>query len=232
MKTVTISGPGKNALSQKLMSSLLDEIRAASGQPILLTGSGDAFSAGLHLKELASLDAAGMVRFLDTLEQLVDTLYNYAGPTVAIINGHAIAGGCVLALACDLRLALASRTALIGLNEVPLGLHFPPRTWRLVTGRLSPHARDRIVLQGGLHDPEAALRLGLVDDVVVDANAAHRLAEAFVGTPLEAYGAAKRALRAGVLETTPEEERHYRTEVLPTWTRPELKERLAAMLRK
>ena len=99
---------------------------------MFLTGDGDAFSAGLNLKEVAALDERGMARFLETLERMVTALYEYPGPVVAWVNGHAIAGGCVVALACDHRLMTSAPRARIGLNEVPLGLRFPPRTWRLV----------------------------------------------------------------------------------------------------
>ena len=90
---VVLDGPGKNALSTPLMTRALGEVRAAGSRPVLLTGAGDAFSAGLNLKELATLDGAGMERFLGLLGELVRALYLHPAPTVALVNGHAIAGG-------------------------------------------------------------------------------------------------------------------------------------------
>jgi enoyl-CoA hydratase len=230
MITLTMSAPGKNALSTELMTWLIDRLGEARGEPIFLTGAGDAFSAGLNLKEVASLDAEGMTRFLGTLERMVDALFSYPGPIVAWINGHAIAGGCVVALTCDHRLATAQPKARIGLNEVPLGLRFPPKTWRLVKHRVPPHALDRVVLEGGLYAPETALRLGLVDELVAGEAEARAYAERIAAAPRPAYVAAKRALREGVLDAGPEEERHFREAVLPSWVTPELKARLAAVL--
>ena len=149
MITLSMSAPGKNALSTGLMTWIIDRLGEARGEPVLLTGEGDAFSAGLNLKEVASLDAEGMTRFLGTLERMVGALFHYPGPLVAWINGHAIAGGCIVALACDHRLMTASPKARIGLNEVPLGLRFPPKTWRLVRHRVPAHSIERVVLEGG-----------------------------------------------------------------------------------
>ena len=92
---------------------------------MLLTGDGDAFSAGLNLKEVASLDAPGMERFLATLEKMVTTLFEYPGPTIAWVNGHAIAGGCVLALCCDHRVA-CQRGAHDGPSAGRVMITFPP----------------------------------------------------------------------------------------------------------
>jgi enoyl-CoA hydratase/carnithine racemase len=122
MREITIVGPGKNALSSALMQHLTEQLRAANGEAIVLTGSGDAYSAGLDLKEVASLDGLGMSLFLARLEALMEALYLYPGPSVAYVNGHAIAGGCLLALFCDYRVAAPNPKTKIGLNEVALGL--------------------------------------------------------------------------------------------------------------
>ena len=129
---LTIEAPGRNALGTALMTRLLEQIRGAAGRPLLVSGAGDTFSAGLDLKEVAALERAGMERFLGLLDDLVDALYGHPAPTVACVNGHAIAGGCILALCCDLRVARDDATVRIGLNEVPLGLEFPPKLLKLV----------------------------------------------------------------------------------------------------
>jgi enoyl-CoA hydratase/carnithine racemase len=230
MITLTLTAPGKNALSTELMTWLVDRLRDAGGEPVFLRGSGDSFCAGLNLKEVASLDRDGMARFLGTLERMVEALYTYPGPLVAWVNGHAIAGGCIVALACDHRLATANPKARIGLNEVPLGLRFPPKTWRLVQKRLPRHAIERVVLEGGLYTPETALRLGLVDEIVASEAEARAYAEGIAAAPRAAYEAAKKALRQGALDVGPDEEAHFHDVVLPAWVTSELKERIAAAL--
>jgi enoyl-CoA hydratase len=232
MKTLTMNAPGKNALSTELITWLVKELRAAGGEPIFLTGNGDAFCAGLNLKEVASLDETSMVPFLDALEEMVDVLYNYPGPTIAWINGHAIAGGCVIALACDHRLVARDAGIRIGLNETQLGLQFPPKTWRLVTHRIGLRSRDRVILEGGLYAPEHAMRLGLVDEIVASEADARTYAENVAKAPAAAYAVAKRDLRKGVLDVSAEERSRFIAEAMSKWCAPELKARIAAMLKK
>jgi enoyl-CoA hydratase/carnithine racemase len=233
MHEIVMRAPGKNALSASLMSWLVSELEAAAGKPVLLRGEDGAFSAGLNLKEIGSLDAQGMQRFLGLLEEMLDALYTYPGPTVACIDGHAIAGGCILALACDVRIVSAQPLLRIGLNETAIGLRFPPKAMAIAKQRISPHALERVVLSAGLYSPTQALRLGLVDEVVPDALASSRAELARLAAfPREAYARNKEALRAGVLDVSEAEARRFREEVVPLWTAAETKARLSSLLKK
>jgi enoyl-CoA hydratase/carnithine racemase len=231
MAELVISAPGRNALATEVMRDLLARLRAAAGDPLLVTGAGDAFSAGLNLREVASADRAGMERLLDTLEELVEALWGYPGPTVACVTGHAIAGGCVVMLCCDHRVAADDTAIRIGLNEVALGLHYPPKVLAMVRRRVPLRALERVVLGAELHAPRAAVALGLVDEVAADAAvlARARLA-ALAAHPAEAYSATKRALRGDALRLTADEVRRFREETLPAWCTPATRERARALL--
>lgn len=231
MIEIVLSGPGKNALSTAVMLALIEQLDRAEGAPVLLRGAGDAFSAGLNLVEVAGLDAAGMDTFLTALEDLLHALYNYPGPTVAAVNGHAIAGGCLVAMCCDHRVCAAEPTLKIGLNEVALGLQFPPAVLALARRRLAPQAFDEAILGARLYGPQEALRVGYVDEVASDvaAVAGVRLAE-LARHPRDAYAAAKRAIRAGVLDADSAQRRAAREALLPVWTRPDLKARILGFL--
>ena len=87
MRTITLAGPAKNALGSSLMQSVHDQVKAASGEPLLLTGDGDAFSAGLNLKEVLNADDDSMRAFHHLLEETIAALYHYPGPTAAAVNG-------------------------------------------------------------------------------------------------------------------------------------------------
>ncbi len=228
---LVLSAPGKNALGTAMMERLLAQVRAAGGRPLLVIGAGGAFSAGLDLKEVATLDPPGMTRLLELLDAVVDALFGYPGPTVACVNGHAIAGGCILALCCDLRVATDDPAARIGLNEVALGLEFPPKLLALVRRRVPPRALDHVVLEGGLYDPRTALQLGLVDEVVADAPmvARARLAR-LAAHPRAGYVATKRALRDGALALSEADRRYFHDVIVPAWCAPETKERVRAAL--
>jgi enoyl-CoA hydratase/carnithine racemase len=232
MTEIQLHGPGKNALGTTLMEATRDRLRAAAGAPVLLTGGGDAFSAGLDLKEVVGLDAPGMTRFLELLEDLVATLFAYPGPTVAAVNGHAIAGGCVLALCCDHRIARGDPRLRIGLNEVALGVPFPPRTLAAVVHRVPPRSRDEVLLGAELHGVEAALRLGLVDELATDPVARARERLGFLAShPADAYAATKRTLRAALVAPSDVHARHLHDTIVPAWCAPAARARLGDALR-
>lgn len=231
MVEIKMQGPAKNALGSEMMRWIRARLREADGAPVLLTGDGDAFSAGLNLKELAGLDGAGMRAFLEELEGLVHDLYHHPGPTAAAVNGHAIAGGCVLALCCDVRVGTTHPGARMGLNEVALGLRFPPQTFAIVRSRLSRRHEETILLGAGLHDPASSLHLGLLDAVADDcvAEARARLA-VLAAYPPDAYRAGKEMLRGSVGRPDAAAQREFLDQVLPVWTSPQLKERIQAFL--
>jgi enoyl-CoA hydratase/carnithine racemase len=230
MRNLILSAPGKNALSTALMERALAEVRAASGEPIFLTGDGDAFSAGLNLKEVASLDVEGMARFLGVLEDLVEALYEYPAPVVAWVNGHAIAGGCVLALTADLRVMTAREGVRIGLNEVANGLLFPPITLAMVRARLTAPAVERVVLEAGLHAAKEAKELGLVDVIGEEADA-RALATKLANHPREIYAATKLLLRPRL--TIDEHQRKaFHDHTIPYWAAPERRAALLSVLEK
>ena len=227
MVEILIEGPGKNALGSALIDNLSAQMDAADGAPLLFTGSGDAFSAGLNLKEVVSLEAEGMNVFLDRLENFIRKIWLYPGPTVAAVNGHAIAGGCIVAMACGVAISPDNPKARLGLNEVALGLRFPPGSLRgsqSRTGLLS-----EVVLGAGLHAPADAVRLGLVNRTAADpVTEARAVLAALAKHPPAAYAATKNDLRAGSMDTTPAEREAFIDDVVPFWTSPELK----AMIRK
>jgi enoyl-CoA hydratase/carnithine racemase len=231
--TLTISGPGKNSLSTAVMTDLIRQTREAAGRPVLVIGEGDAFSAGLNLKEVASLDAAGMERFLLLLDDMIDAFYEYPGPLVTCVNGHAIAGGCVIALCGDVRIAVDDPKARIGLNEVALGLEFPPKIMRLARQRVAPRAFERVMLEAGLYPPRRAVELGLVDEVAADApTRALEVLATLAAHPREIYASSKRTIRAGGVTLTDAERRYFREQVLPRWCAPAVKERVLAALKR
>ncbi|MBX3224557.1 MAG: enoyl-CoA hydratase/isomerase family protein [Labilithrix sp.] len=228
MKTILLSGAGKNALSTSLMQRTLAEVREAKHEPIFLTGDGDAFSAGLNLKEVSNLDVAGMTTFLETLEQLVEALYAHPAPVVAWVNGHAIAGGCVLALTADIRVMTGREGARIGLNEVALGLRFPPLTFAMVRARLTPPALERVLLEAALYEAGDARALGLVD-LVGEESVARAMLSKLASHPADIYAATKLLLRPR-LEVTDADRTRFREDTIPYWASPERRAALLSVL--
>jgi enoyl-CoA hydratase len=227
---IVMKGPGKNSLGTEMMDWLLARLREAGSAPVLLTGDGDGFSAGLNLKEVASLDPLQMESFLRKFDTLAETLYTYPGPTVAYINGHAIAGGCVLALCCDYQVALNNLKTRIGLNELALGAAFPPKTLSIARQRIPHEHANRVLLGAGLYPPEEALRLGLIDEVSDDAaEVSRRRLDHLASHPPKTYAAVKQTLRW--LPADPAIDDKLRA-IVPCWTSPEVKRKLSEALKR
>jgi enoyl-CoA hydratase/carnithine racemase len=229
--TIALDFPGKNALGTASMTALIASLEAAGGAPVLLTGK-DAFSAGLDLREVASLDEAGMRGFLVLLERCMTALYLYPGPTVAFVNGHAIAGGSILALCCDRSVAVADSKVRIGLNEVALGVRFPPRILSIVKQQLPGSTIDEVILGAGLFAPADAVRVGLIDELGDEATARARL-QALARNPAETYAWTKAQLRGSEEDLYPAAKHEAAVRSMaPVWASAEIKARLAQVLDK
>ena len=148
------------------LNQLLDEL--ADANAAVITGQGSAFSAGLDLPVLIELDRPAMQSFMDAFNALMLRLFELPVPLVAAINGHAIAGGCVLALQADVRMA-ADRDARIGLNEAQIGLGLPAVVLEALRCQVPGSSLLSIAMEGRLFSPREALQLGLLHEVVPEA---------------------------------------------------------------
>lgn len=128
---------------------------------VVITGTGTAFSAGVDLQKIVDGGPSYVREFLPALSEAFLAVFDHRGPVVAAINGHAIAGGCVLAAACDLRL-MSQGT--IGLAELNVGVPFPPAAVEILRYAIGP-AVSRLVLTAALLDPSQARSIGLVHDI-------------------------------------------------------------------
>lgn len=190
-----------NAIGPSFLESflgLLDGLGDADAAVII--GQGSTFSAGLDLPALIDLDRASMSRFMDRFNQLVLRLFELPIPLVAAVNGHAIAGGCVLSLQADLRLA-ADRDLRIGLNEAQLGIGLPLAVLETLRAQVPASSLAPIALEGRLFSPREAQALGLVHDVVPEADLLARAlerAQALAALPPAGVRQIKSALRRPV----------------------------------
>src|ERR1700723_4214962 len=130
--------------------------------PVVITGAGRAFSAGVDLRALADggTDYAG--RFVAALSEAFLAIYEHPSPVVAAINGHAIAGGCVLAMCADVRLMSGGT---IGLTELAVGVPFPVAALEICRFAMGTSVA-RAALQANTIDADTALAQGWLDAVV------------------------------------------------------------------
>jgi enoyl-CoA hydratase/carnithine racemase len=172
ISTITLNRPDKrNAMSGALMTALGEAVRAAAANPavrvVVIRGAGPAFCAGLDLDELAEPREAGALDDV-LVDAVLAPLEACPKPTIAMVHGDAIAGGCELALHCDLRIAAAE--ARFGMPVARLGLAAPyPLTLKLVE-TIGAAATKEMLFTGEMIDAARAFDLGMVGRVVASAN--------------------------------------------------------------
>ncbi len=163
--TLRLQRPPVNAIDGDLLSDLgagLDALEQAGVDGYVFAGRPGLFSAGLDLPALLQLDAAAMGLFWNQFFATFIRLYRSPLCAVAAIDGHAPAGGTVLALTADHRW-MTRGPFRMGLNEVAVGLAVPSFLCHVVSHLLGQRAAERLLTQGLLLDPEEALRVGFVD---------------------------------------------------------------------
>ncbi len=201
VRLLTLSSGRVNALNVDFLAELTDVVRelARSGGPALvITGAGRVFSAGVDLKRVTGGGSGYTDQLVPALSDAFAALFGYPGPTVAAINGAAIAGGCVLACACDWR--LASPDAQIGAAEVRVGVAFPVAALEVMRYACGERAEE-VLLGARNYRGEDAVARGLAHRIVEEdlLGAAMAAASDLSGIPAPAYGHTKAQLRGPTL---------------------------------
>ncbi|WP_448612573.1 enoyl-CoA hydratase/isomerase family protein [Modestobacter sp. URMC 112] len=215
------------ALDVELLDALTEAV-TGSDRALVVTGSGSAFSAGVDLRRVVDGGRPYTGELLAALSRTFRAVFDHPRPTVAAVNGHAIAGGCVLALACDLRLMSGGR---IGLAELTVGVPFPVAALEVVRHALGPRT-GQVLLGADSVDGNRALALGMVDELTDPGDllprAVARATELAARSP-EAYRLAKVALHRpanAAIEATAGDD----AAVLAGWTSEDTRSRIEAAL--
>jgi enoyl-CoA hydratase len=169
---------------------------------IVVTGLNAVFSAGVDLKCVPELDVAGQDALVRGLDSAYAAAFGCPKPVIGAINGHAIAGGLVLALCCDYRIAVGGK-ARFGLTEVRVGVPFPDVPYAVVAHQLDPRALRRLTQFGQNVDAETALAWGMLDEIVEPselAASAQAKAVECLAIPPNGYAQVKWQLRGAVAE--------------------------------
>lgn len=155
-----------NAINEQMVRELRECFQQLADDPgtnaITLTSQGPFFSFGFDIPELLNYSKPSFLEFLGAFTDLYAYLFGYPKPIVAALNGHAIAGGCMLALACDLRIMVSGK-ARISLNEITFGSSLFAGSVRMLRFAVGEKNAQAIACDGALYSAEEAERLGLVD---------------------------------------------------------------------
>jgi enoyl-CoA hydratase len=157
-----------NAMDLELCRAIAEAFRGLAADParaVVITAGGRSFSAGVDLHRLLDGGADYVDKFLPALNDSFRAVFELAKPVVAAVNGHAVAGGAVLAAAAD-RVLMADGKGRIGVPEIVVGVPFPRVPIEVLRHAVGDVATRRLIVGAQTHPPAAAQAFGLVDEVV------------------------------------------------------------------
>jgi enoyl-CoA hydratase len=228
---LTLNAGKANAMSAQLLDTLdamIARLESSDARAAVITGYEKFFSAGLALPLLIDLDRPQMKAFIDRFSAVMRRVFAHPRPIVAAINGHAIAGGCVLALECDWRIMSAGDFK-IGLNEVQLGIGLPSVVTEALKLAVPPASLVPIAMEGQLFSPAHSCELGLVHEVVPGSSLIDRAiarARELASPPSSGVSQVKLSLRRAALETMARFGAEETEAWLDSWFSPPARQRL------
>jgi enoyl-CoA hydratase len=211
-----------NAFDVELMRGWIAELarlEQAETQAVVLTGTGAVFSAGVELRRLTEGGRDYVKAFLPLLGDAFFKTFTFSKPLIAAVNGHAIAGGCVLACACDYRV-MAEGKGRMGTPELSVGVPFPSMAMEILRLVVPAHRLQSIIYRGLTCTPDDALANGFVDELAAPDALLDRAVEvaAHLGSlPPASFALTKRIIRQPSRDRVVRYMRSVDEEVLEAW---------------
>jgi enoyl-CoA hydratase/carnithine racemase len=228
-----------NALSHELVEELSETLRQARDDAevrgiVLGTANDKFFSIGWDIPQLFDVHRDAFRTFFRAFNDLCIDLLTLPKPTAAAITGHAVAGGCILALCCDYRFIARGRN-LMGLNEIKLGVPVPYLADRVLRSLVGLRKAREIMDGGEFYEAETCRRLGMVDEVLPSGEVVERAlgkARSLGAFPPEAYAMIKRSrteeIEAAISVRGTEKDRHF----IECWYSESARERLREAMKR
>lgn len=196
-----------SAIDIELGEAIILEMKDAldpSVKAVIVTGSGSSFSAGVDLFRVIKDGPEYGRRFLPVLDEFLRAALTLPKPLIAAVNGHAIAGGCILAAACDHRIMIEGNGR-IGIPELAVGVPFPALPLQIMSARVADGPLRDLVFTGRTVQIDEAKAMGLIDEkcpagMLLDR--AHEVAQKMVAIPAGAFALTKEAFYTPILERT------------------------------
>ncbi len=201
---VRLNRPPVNAFDLPFTCELetaLTQIDTEEVGAIVLTGTGDCFSAGLDLKVVPGYDKQEQKDMIVAMGRMLGILYGHRRPTIAAVNGHAVAAGTLLSLACDYRVGPLGDYR-FGLTGAQVGIPYPTAAQAIIQNELDPSTCRVMLLGAERFGPDVALERGVLDELVQSGDVMERaleIAHQRSALPAESYGQIKQRLRATAL---------------------------------
>jgi len=212
-----------NALNDIVVNQMREKLKASETDPevksIIITGSGKFFSFGFDIPEFLAFTKEQFINYLVNFTGLYAYIFQYPKPVVAALNGHTIAGGCMLALACDYR-AMTGGKAKISLNEINFGASVFAGATEMLRFCAGSANATKILYSGAMYTAEEAKGIGLIDYVASESDlmdAAFKAALDLASKYPPAFAGIKSLLRKSIAEEMIRRERASIKEFADIW---------------
>lgn len=221
--TVTLKRGKVNALNGVVVDELREGFKAMEAdqdtKAVVLTGYGKFFSFGFDVPEFLLFTKEDFTDYLINFTDLYTYLFLFPKPVVAALNGHTVAGGCMLALACDSRVMVDGKSK-ISLNEIAFGSSVFAGSTEMLRFCSGSANAAKVLYSGAMYSAEEAMRIGLADAVFTEHNLmaqARRIAADLASKHLPAFASIKALLRKPVAEDMIKRERESIREFVDIW---------------
>lgn len=230
--TITLSRGKVNALNDVVVDELKGAFQKAENDPevraVILTGTGKFFSFGFDIPQFLSYSREEFTRYLTSFADLYTRVFLFPKPVIAALNGHATAGACMLATACDQRIMVQGK-AKISLNEIGLGSSVFAGSVEMLKFCVGERTAQEMLYSGAMYTADQALEMGLVDMTVPEEDLlprARTLAWEFAQKDGRAFRSIKMLLRRPVIDAVRTTEAESIREFVEIWYSPDTWKRL------
>ena len=221
--TLTLYRGKVNALNEPIVEELHGALKNFADdrniKSVIITGHGKFFTFGFDIPEFLNYSKKDFVQYLTKFTDLYSFIFLYPKPIIAALNGHTIAGGCMMALACDYRIMVPGN-ARIALNEIEFGSSVFAGCIEMLRFWVGSRNATTILYSGAMYSAEAAKDLGLIDKVTTEENlidAARKAALDLGSKPKNAFKGIKSLLRMSIAEEIKRKEEKSVKEFADIW---------------
>lgn len=231
--TITIVKPKVNALNEELVEELNNCFKELSKdkevRAVILTGQGSFFSFGFDVPGFMDYKKKAFERYVRKFSSLTQRIFIFPKPVIAGLNGHAVAGGAVLALCCDYRVMIKDKPR-IALNEMTFGSTVFTSVAEYLRFAVGSQNAQKILFSGKMHTAEEALSIDLIDKAVAERSFRKSLVEIateYAQRDKKVFSSVKKLLRDDIHKKIEKNEKKSITEFVDIWYSKNTREKLA-----
>lgn len=231
--TVSLNRPKVNALNEEFVEELRECLSGLAGdsgvKAVIITGRGSFFSFGFDVPGFMAYKKKSFQKYVMKFSKLTREIFMFPKPVIAGLNGHAVAGGTILALSCDYRVMVKDKPR-ISLNELTFGSTIFTSVAEYLKFAVGSNNAQKVLYSGKMFTAQEALSLGLVDEAVTEkgfSGALNKIALEYGSRDGSVFKSVKEILRSGTLKRIEKDEKRTISEFVDIWYSERTRKNLA-----